>query len=67
MPRLRKTMSVHGCVMIREFLHGDVCTGDTDSDSFIAFRIEQTGHVEITGLVGGTQEDHSLKFKFQTD
>jgi hypothetical protein len=40
---------------------------DEDSDSFIEFEIEPNGHLNVRGQVGGTHEEHFMKFKFQTD
>lgn len=40
---------------------------DYDSDSFVSFHIETNGHLLINGQVGGSHEDHFMKFSFQTD
>jgi hypothetical protein len=38
-----------------------------DSNAFVDFKIEPSGRLNINGQVGGTHEDHFVKFKFQTD
>jgi hypothetical protein len=48
-------------------LNGSTSLEDTDSDGFVRFSMEQSGHVIVTGQVGGSYEDHFMKFKFQTD
>jgi hypothetical protein len=40
---------------------------DNDSDAFVEFQIEPNGKLNVIGQIGGTHEDHSVKFKFQTD
>lgn len=40
---------------------------DEDSDAFVEFEIEPNGRLTVRGQVGGTHEDHFMKFKFQTD
>ena len=48
-------------------LSGSAYLPDNDSDSFIDFSVEQSGSVIVSGQVGGSDEDHSMKFRFQTD
>jgi hypothetical protein len=48
-------------------LSGTTILEDNDSDGFVKFDIEQNGQVYVSGQVGGTHEDHFVKFKFQTD
>lgn len=48
-------------------LSGTTKLEDNDSDGFVEFEIETNGRLKVSGLVGGTHEDHFLKFKFQTD
>lgn len=40
---------------------------DNDSDAFVEFQIEPNGQLNVIGQIGGTHEDHFVKFKFQTD
>lgn len=40
---------------------------DYDSDSYILLEMESLGHMSISGRIGGSHGDHSLKFKFITD
>jgi hypothetical protein len=48
-------------------LSGTAILDDNDSDGFVEFEIEQNGRLNVSGQVGGTHEDHFVKFKFQTD
>ncbi len=48
-------------------LSGTTKLDDNDSDAFVEFGIEPNGRLNVTGQVGGTHEDHFVKFKFQTD
>jgi hypothetical protein len=48
-------------------LFGKTNLEDNDSDGFVEFEIETNGRLNISGQVGGTHEDHFIKFKFQTD
>ena len=48
-------------------LSGTTMLDDNDSDGFVEFKIELNGQLNVSGQVGGTHEDHFVKFKFQTD
>ncbi len=48
-------------------LSGTTNLEDNDSDGFIKFEIESSGRLKVLGQVGGTHEDHLVKFKFHTD
>jgi len=48
-------------------LLGTTQLDDNDSDAFVKFEIEPNGRLNVIGQVGGTHEDHFVKFKFQTD
>jgi len=48
-------------------LSGSTKIEDNDSDAFIEFSIEPNGNLNIQGQVGGTYEDHFIKFKLVTD
>ncbi|MGB3004961.1 MAG: hypothetical protein WBC06_00510 [Chitinophagaceae bacterium] len=48
-------------------LSGTTILDDNDSDGFVEFEIESNGRLNVGGQVGGTHEDHYVKFKFQTD
>jgi hypothetical protein len=58
------------CVDLTEMqikLSGKTILDDNDSDGFVEFEIEPNGQLIVSGQVGGTHEDHFVKFKFQTD
>jgi hypothetical protein len=48
-------------------LSGTTILDDNDSDGFVKYEIEPNGKFNVSGQVGGTHEDHYVKFKFQTD
>ncbi|WP_158974299.1 hypothetical protein [Cellulophaga sp. L1A9] len=48
-------------------LSGKTVLNDNDSNGFVEFEIEPNECLNVSGQVGGTNEDHFLKFKFQTD
>jgi hypothetical protein len=48
-------------------LSGQTVLNDNDSDGFLKFEIESTGRLDVSGQIGGTREDHSVRFRFQTD
>ncbi len=48
-------------------LSGTTILEDNDSDGFVEFEIESYGRLNVSGQVGGTHEDHFVKFKFRTD
>jgi hypothetical protein len=48
-------------------LSGSAILEDNDSNSFIGFSIELNGSLKIQGQLGGSYEDHFIKFKFSTD
>jgi len=48
-------------------LTGTTILEDNDSDGFVEFEIESNGRLIVNGQVGGTHEDHYVKFRFQTD
>ncbi|NEN25474.1 hypothetical protein G3O08_18440 [Cryomorpha ignava] len=48
-------------------LSGKTRLDDNDSDGFVEFEMAPNGRLNASGQVGGTHEDHFVKFKFQTD
>lgn len=40
---------------------------DNDSDSYITIDMNKLGHLNISGQIGGSYEDHFMKFKFSSD
>ncbi len=54
-------------IKMYSLLNGSAKLGDNDSDGFVAFNIAENGHLEVRGQVGGSHEDHFMKFEFQTD
>lgn len=48
-------------------LSGKTVLYDNDSDGFVEFEIESNGRLNVIGQVGGSHEEHFVKFKFHTD
>jgi len=48
-------------------LSGTCRISDNDSDSFVEFNIFENGSLQVSGQVGGSYNDHFVKFKFITD
>lgn len=48
-------------------LSGSTRLNDNDSDGFVEFTIFKNGYLLVCGQVGGSHEDHFVKFEFQTD
>lgn len=48
-------------------LLGSAKLSDNDSDGFVAFTFSEHGHLQVCGQVGGSHEDHFVKFEFRTD
>lgn len=48
-------------------LSGSTKLDDNDSNAFLEFEIESTGWLNVHGQVGGTHEDHFVRFRFRTD
>lgn len=48
-------------------LSGSVQIRDRDSDAHIDIIMKSLGQLSVTGQIGGSFEDHFLKFKFDSD
>lgn len=53
-------------VMHKE-LKGCCNINDSDSDAFISIEMDKFGHIYINGQIGGSHEEHFMKFKYTTD
>lgn len=40
---------------------------DYDSDAFITFQINKLGHLLVHGQIGGSHQDHIMRFKYTID
>ena len=40
---------------------------DYDSDAFLYIEVQKLGHVLISGQIGGSHQEHFMKFKIKTD
>jgi hypothetical protein len=48
-------------------LAGVCVIADYDSDAFITLELNRLGHLSISGQIGGSHQDHSMKFKYISD
>ena len=48
-------------------LSGSCEIKDCDSDAFLIIKMRELGHMDIVGQIGGSHEDHSMRFKLATD
>jgi len=48
-------------------LRGKYRMDDYDSDDFICFEMEQSGHMTVTGQVGGSYNDTFLTYEYRAD
>jgi hypothetical protein len=48
-------------------LTGSSQLNDNDSDGYIEFTIYDDGQLKVCGQVGGSHEDHFVKFEFMSD
>lgn len=48
-------------------LSGDSRMDDSDSDAHIIFEATKLGHVVVSGQIGGSHEEYSMRFKFTSD
>ena len=54
-------------ISMYSLLDGSSVLEDNDSDAFVKFEFNSTGHLIVKGQVGGSHEDQMVRFKFQTD
>lgn len=52
---------------MHEQLTGYCEISDSDSDAHITIEMDKLGHMSMTGQIGGSHEEHYMKFKYITD
>ncbi|SHL04368.1 hypothetical protein [Desulforamulus aeronauticus] len=52
---------------MHEQLSGYCEISDSDSDAHITVEMDKLGHMYMTGQIGGSHEEHYMKFKYITD
>lgn len=61
------------CSLIKELsvmsnkLEGNCRIEDSDSDAFLVMEMDNLGHISFYGQIGGSHEDHYLKFRYTID
>lgn len=48
-------------------LQGSYVIRDNDSDAHMIFEIQKLGHLHVQGQIGGSHEEHLVKFKYVAD
>ena len=48
-------------------LSGSARLSDNDSDGYVNLEMQESGHLKVSGQVGGSHEDHFMTFEFRTD
>lgn len=48
-------------------LNGSCEIVDNDSDAYITLNMDKHGHMSVFGQIGGSHEEHCMKFKYSTD
>ncbi len=59
--------TIQNLTIMYQTLKGECEMDDYDSDSFLKFELDKYGHLHISGQIGGTYDDHYMKFKFSSD
>lgn len=54
-------------IKMHSLVLGSAKLSDNDSDGYVEFTISESGHLRVCGQVGGSHEDHFVKFEFRTD
>ncbi|GAB6085902.1 WapI family immunity protein [Alkaliphilus crotonatoxidans] len=52
---------------MHETLSGCSKISDSDSDAYINLEMDKSGHISMAGQIGGSHEEHNMKFKYTTD
>lgn len=52
---------------MRKELRGYCEINDSDSDGFIMVEMGEMGHIYMYGQIGGSHEEHFMKFRYTTD
>jgi len=48
-------------------LTGNYVINDYDTNAFLDFKIDRLGHLSISGQIGGTHQNHYMKFSYTSD
>ncbi|WP_240512072.1 hypothetical protein [Paludifilum halophilum] len=67
MPKEKVISIVENSYKMLETLEGCCEVKDYDSDAYIVIQMGKLGHMCIYGQIGGSHEDHSMKFKYTAD
>jgi hypothetical protein len=67
MPKEKVMFIVEAFSKMLETLEGCYEVKDYDSDAHLMFEMGHLGHMSVYGQIGGSHEEHSMKFKYITD
>ena len=48
-------------------LKGSVQFRDSESDAIVNIKMKQFGKAEVSGQIGGSHQDHFMRFRFESD
>lgn len=60
-------LSIEKLTKMNNELTGCCEIADNDSDAYITFSMDKFGHMIVSGQIGGSQEEHFMKFRYNTD
>ncbi len=52
---------------MKDDLNGRVQFRDSESDSVVGIEMMQFGKAEVSGQIGGSHQEHYMRFKFESD
>lgn len=67
MPKESAVLIIEALAMMNKDLKGSCELKDYDSDAHIIIEMDKLGHAVIYGQIGGSHEEHFMKFKYETD
>ncbi|HWQ41231.1 MAG TPA: hypothetical protein VN456_04260 [Desulfosporosinus sp.] len=67
LPKEEVCLLIEKITYIHKELSGNCEIKDTDSDAYIIIETEKLGHISLHGQIGGSHEDHFMKFKYSID
>ena len=67
MPRENIISTIDILAKMNKSLQGSCIINDIDSDALIVFEMGNLGHMLIYGQIGGSHQDHFMKFSFLAD
>ena len=67
MPKESVVSIIETLSIMNKDLKGCCEVKDYDSDAYVIVEMDKFGHVALCGQIGGSHEEHFMKFKYETD